>query len=115
MILWVFVFNLFTTLLNELKFLKTILAAKLMHQHKAHGSTDVTGFGLVGHAENLVRVQKNNVSFRIHTLPCLSGTQKISRILNDRFKLFRGLSPETSGRFSYFKLRKLILFCSLIS
>ena len=25
-------------------------AAKLMHKYEAHGATDVTGFGILGHA-----------------------------------------------------------------
>ena len=35
----------------------------------AHGATDVTGFGLLGHAQNLASAQKAPVSFKIHTLP----------------------------------------------
>ena len=35
----------------------------------AHGATDVTGFGLLGHAQNLASAQKAAVSFKIHTLP----------------------------------------------
>lgn len=35
----------------------------------AHGATDVTGFGLLGHAQNLAATQKAEVSFKIHTLP----------------------------------------------
>ncbi|CAH8518054.1 unnamed protein product [Schistosoma turkestanicum] len=73
-------------------------AARLMHKHHAHGCTDVTGFGLLGHANNLVQVQANNhLAFRIHTLPCLEGSSLISRALNDRLKLLQGFSPETSG------------------
>ena len=34
-----------------------------------HGATDITGFGLLGHAQNLAAAQKAPVSFRIHTLP----------------------------------------------
>ncbi|XP_077514807.1 inactive selenide, water dikinase-like protein [Amblyomma americanum] len=30
--------------------------AWLMHKHGCHGATDVTGFGLLGHAQNLVQV-----------------------------------------------------------
>jgi selenide,water dikinase len=40
-----------------------------MHKYNAHGATDVTGFGLLGHAQNLARHQKNEVSFVIHNLP----------------------------------------------
>lgn len=31
-------------------------SAKLMMKHGAHGATDITGFGLLGHAQNLVNV-----------------------------------------------------------
>lgn len=31
-------------------------AATLMKKYGCHGSTDITGFGLLGHAENLVAV-----------------------------------------------------------
>ncbi|CAH8548428.1 unnamed protein product [Heterobilharzia americana] len=72
--------------------------ARLMHKHHAHGCTDVTGFGVLGHANNLVQVQVNdNLAFKIHTLPCLEGSSLISKALNDRLKLLQGLSPETSG------------------
>lgn len=30
--------------------------AHLMRKYQCHGATDVTGFGLLGHAENLVTV-----------------------------------------------------------
>ncbi|KAF8564194.1 hypothetical protein P879_09396 [Paragonimus westermani] len=73
-------------------------AARLMHKYGAHGCTDVTGFGLMGHAENLVKFQKNSkLAFKIHSLPCLASTVQLSKALNDRFKLFKGLCPETSG------------------
>ena len=35
----------------------------------AHGATDVTGFGLLGHAQNLASAQEAAVSFNIHSLP----------------------------------------------
>ncbi|CAH8532014.1 unnamed protein product [Dicrocoelium dendriticum] len=73
-------------------------AAELMHKYGAHGCTDVTGFGLVGHADNLAKFQANsNISFRIHTLPYLANSGLYSKSLNDRFKISRGLCPETSG------------------
>jgi selenide, water dikinase len=31
-------------------------AAKLMNKYKSHGATDITGFGILGHAQNLVNV-----------------------------------------------------------
>jgi selenide,water dikinase len=38
-------------------------ASDLMRKYDCHGATDITGFGIKGHAQNLVDVQKNNVSF----------------------------------------------------
>ena len=38
---------------------------------EAHGATDVTGFGILGHALNLVSCQKNSVNFNLHTLPSM--------------------------------------------
>jgi len=46
-------------------------AASLMHKYDCHGATDVTGFGIRGHAENLVQVQKNKVDFKINKLPII--------------------------------------------
>merc|ERR1712088_960721 len=48
--------------------------ARLMHKYNAHGATDVTGFGLLGHAQALARNQKNEVSFVIHNLPVIART-----------------------------------------
>ncbi len=41
----------------------------LMHKYGAKCATDVTGFGLLGHARNLASNQKHDVQFKIHTLP----------------------------------------------
>ena len=35
----------------------------------AHCATDVTGFGILGHARNLAKAQKGAVSFKLHSLP----------------------------------------------
>lgn len=35
----------------------------------AHAATDVTGFGILGHANNLAKAQKADVAFNIHSLP----------------------------------------------
>jgi len=43
--------------------------AQLMQKYGAHGATDITGFGVLGHASNLAGSQKAAVSFKIHTLP----------------------------------------------
>lgn len=70
--------------------------ATLMRKHGARGCTDVTGFGLLGHAQNLCTNQRAKVDFVIHTLPCIRFTAAV----NDscfNFKLREGLSAETSG------------------
>eukprot|EP00160_Parvularia_atlantis_P015538 Unigene4476_Nuclearia_a/m.13685 Unigene4476_Nuclearia_a/g.13685 ORF Unigene4476_Nuclearia_a/g.13685 Unigene4476_Nuclearia_a/m.13685 type:complete len:311 (+) Unigene4476_Nuclearia_a:160-1092(+) len=69
--------------------------ARLMHTHGAHAATDVTGFGILGHARNLASNQRTAVSFVIHTLPVLRGCVAICG--RTSFKLLDGLGPETSG------------------
>eukprot|EP00055_Hartaetosiga_balthica_P000381 m.136368 g.136368 ORF g.136368 m.136368 type:complete len:303 (+) comp10639_c0_seq1:233-1141(+) len=70
-------------------------AAKLMHDFGAHGATDVTGFGLLGHAQNLAEAQLNKVDLVIHTLPVIAKTPAVNSKFN--FKLVEGFSAETSG------------------
>lgn len=72
-------------------------AANLMHKYDAHGATDVTGFGILGHARNLVANQKSQVSFVLHTLPILANMVKIFKACGVNFKLLEGYSAETSG------------------
>lgn len=73
------------------------LAARLMHKYNAHGATDVTGFGLLGHAANLAKVQKNEVGFVIHNLPIVAKMAAISKACGNLFGLLQGTSAETSG------------------
>ena len=72
-------------------------AADLMHKYDAHGATDVTGVGILGHARNLVANQKSEVSFVLHTLPILANMVKIFKACGVNFKLLEGYSAETSG------------------
>lgn len=58
--------------------------------------TDVTGFGLRGHAENLVEIQERPVDFVIDYLPVFQGLAKYDNIVRE-FKLREGLAAETSG------------------
>lgn len=46
-------------------------AAHLMHKYESHGATDITGFGLLGHARNLAAAQKGDVDFVIHSIPVI--------------------------------------------
>lgn len=72
-------------------------AAVLMHEFNAHAATDITGFGLLGHAKNLVRHQINNVSFQIHSIPVISKMVEVNKVLNNQFHLVDGKGIETSG------------------
>lgn len=71
--------------------------AKLMHKYKAHCATDVTGFGLLGHAKNLVSAQKEEVSFVIDVLPIIANMSAIAKACGTMFALHEGCSAETSG------------------
>jgi selenide,water dikinase len=72
-------------------------AARVMVEVGAHGATDVTGFGIFGHASNLVAVQKNEVSFEITALPIIKGLVPLEKGVTIDYKLTMGLSAETSG------------------
>jgi selenide,water dikinase len=43
----------------------------LLRRYKSHGATDVTGFGILGHAQNLAGAQKQEVDLVIDSLPIL--------------------------------------------
>jgi len=69
---------------------------QLMTKHHAHAGTDVTGFGILGHAQNLSENQAEEVGLHIHTLPCIQQTVKVNDAVFD-FQLTKGYSAETSG------------------
>ena len=72
-------------------------AGRLMLKHNAHAATDVTGFGILGHAQNLCENQlADNVGIELTTLPLIKGTKAVNdNIFN--FRLTLGYSAETSG------------------
>eukprot|EP00826_Nyctotherus_ovalis_P050513 TRINITY_DN6191_c0_g1_i30.p1 TRINITY_DN6191_c0_g1~~TRINITY_DN6191_c0_g1_i30.p1 ORF type:complete len:141 (+),score=52.09 TRINITY_DN6191_c0_g1_i30:230-652(+) len=71
-------------------------AAELMAKYKVHGGTDVTGFGILGHARNLAEAQERDVDLRIHTLPVIHRMLRIhDKVVN--YKLTEGFAAETSG------------------
>lgn len=72
-------------------------AAHLMHQFQCHGATDVTGFGILGHADNLAKQQTCDVTFVIHNLPCFNKMAAIAKACGNLFGLLQGTSAETSG------------------
>ena len=69
----------------------------LMVKHNAHAGTDVTGFGILGHAQNLMDNQVAEVGVELHTLPCIANTAKVEQSGVLDFRLVKGYSAETSG------------------
>ncbi|KAJ3337276.1 hypothetical protein HDU93_001363 [Gonapodya sp. JEL0774] len=69
--------------------------AKLARKYGAHACTDVTGFGLLGHAKNLASNQTRPVEFVIHTLPIIKKMAAVNTVVN--YNLTEGRSAETSG------------------
>jgi len=76
-----------------------LLASLLMHKYNAHGATDVGGYGLLGHANNLANIQKNEVGFVIHNLPVIAKMAAVSKACGNMFGLLQGHAAETSGNF----------------
>ncbi len=72
-------------------------AALVMREVGAHGCTDVTGFGILGHAENLVNIQKNPVDIVLTHLPIIRGLVQLEKSVTIDYRLTRGYSAETSG------------------
>ncbi|KJE88754.1 selenophosphate synthetase [Capsaspora owczarzaki ATCC 30864] len=72
------------------------VAARLMREFGAHAATDVTGFGILGHARNLARSQKDSVNFEIDVFPVLRHMIAMERA-TPVFHLLEGTSAETSG------------------
>lgn len=72
-------------------------AAMLMHKYNAHAATDITGFGILGHANNLAASQQDDVSFVIEKLPVLANMTAAFKACGVNFKLLAGFSAETSG------------------
>jgi selenide,water dikinase len=70
--------------------------ALLMHKHDSHAATDVTGFGILGHLDALVKLQVDDVSMHLHTLPIIAGMAALARGAPG-FRLLEGYSSETSG------------------
>ena len=72
-------------------------AARLMAPHAARGCTDVTGFGVLGHARNLAAHAQAPVRIVLSALPCIAGMLAADAALGSPWRLAGGLSAETSG------------------
>jgi selenide,water dikinase len=71
-------------------------AAKLMHKYHAHGGTDITGFGILGHLENLANAQKDDITLEIDTMPVIRKMNLVQQKLT-HYDLLGGRCAETSG------------------
>jgi selenide,water dikinase len=67
--------------------------AQAMKDIGVHAATDVTGFGLVGHAENVASMSCVNIIF--DTMPIISGTNELADFFGH--KLASGRAAETAG------------------
>jgi selenide,water dikinase len=68
-------------------------AALAMLETGVHAATDVTGFGLLGHASNMA--EESNVSLEINVLPVIRWAPKLAELLG--YPLLEGRSSETAG------------------
>lgn len=71
-------------------------AATLVRKYRAGACTDVTGFGILGHLENLAEAQKLKLELKIDMLPVIKKTHIIESEIQN-FNLMKGYSAETSG------------------
>jgi selenide,water dikinase len=67
----------------------SFIGAELIRKYDANATTDVTGFGILGHAKYLAQAQKNNVEFIINKLPIYKNLIKIEKKVMD-FKFLDG-------------------------
>lgn len=68
----------------------------LLKKYGSHGATDVTGFGILGHAQNLAAAQFEEVDIVIEKLPIIENMHLKITGMHD-FKVTEGYSAETSG------------------
>jgi selenide,water dikinase len=70
-------------------------AALAMLEVGVNAATDVTGFGIIGHALNMA--EQSGVSIKIDTLPVIRWAPKIAEVLG--YPLLEGKAAETAGGF----------------
>jgi len=67
--------------------------AEVMQEVEVHAATDITGFGLKGHGENMARL--SGVDIVIDKLAVIRGTPVLADLLG--YSLFTGEASETAG------------------
>ena len=55
----------------------SIVGARLIQKYRAHACTDITGFGILGHANYLAQAQKKKVTFVLNKFPVYKNLIKI--------------------------------------
>lgn len=50
----------------------------LMHEHEVHAVTDITGFGLLGHAYEMARASSVSLTLDAGRVPVLKGTEELA-------------------------------------
>ena len=68
-------------------------AALAMLEVGVNAATDVTGFGILGHASNMA--EQSGVSIQINTLPVIKWAPKIAEVFG--YPLLEGRASETAG------------------
>lgn len=68
-------------------------AALAMLETGVNAATDITGFGLLGHASNMA--EQSSVSIRINALPVIRGAPEVANAFN--YPLLQGKASETAG------------------
>ncbi len=54
-------------------------AAELMIEMDAHACTDITGFGLIGHASHLIQEGETGIEFDFNSIPLFTGVLELSQ------------------------------------
>ena len=86
--------------------------AALLPEFSVRAATDITGYGLLGHALNLMEASQTTARFRLADVPVLPGAREMARkgIAPDGSrKNFRNLRPRTEWRGSFSDAEFLLL------
>lgn len=74
----------------------SMIGASTYRKYEGKACTDITGFGILGHMQNLNDIQNEGVNFVLHKLPMIKNMLKLDGVVHN-FKLKQGWSAETSG------------------
>jgi selenide,water dikinase len=67
----------------------SLVGARLITKYQASATTDVTGFGILGHANYLAQAQKSNVDLVLNKFPIYKNLIKIENTVQN-FRLMEG-------------------------